>query len=221
MKDILTQQSAYWNRAADSFHAIYTHNKSSFANMMDALFRNDMYERFRFTIEQCEPIVNRTFLDVGCGSGEYMVELTRRGASRVVGLDIAEKMLMLSKQAAEKYGVLERCEFIHSDLLKYEGHDIYDVSYGIGLFDYIRDPLPVLQAMRSRTADKTIVAFPRLWTWRAAIRKARLALRGCDVFFYTKSKVRALMKEAGFDQITIVTLGKLLCVVGGVKRKRR
>ncbi len=220
MKDTLTQQSAYWNRTADSFHAIYTHNKSSFANMMDALFRKDMYERFLFTLEHCEPIVNRTFLDVGCGSGEYMVELARRGASRVAGLDIAENMLMLSKQAAETYGVLERCEFIHSDLLRYEGHDTYDISYGIGLFDYIREPLPVLRAMRSRTTDKAIVAFPRLWTWRAPIRKVRLALKGCDVFFYTKSKVLALMKDAGFEQIKIVTIGKLFCVVGVVGGKR-
>lgn len=91
MKHTLTQQSAYWNRTADSFHAIYSHNNSSFANMMDALFRKDMYERFLFTIEHCEPIVNRTFLDVVRGSREYMVELARRGVSRVVSLDIAER----------------------------------------------------------------------------------------------------------------------------------
>lgn len=127
---------------------------------------------------------------------------------------------MLSKQTAETYGVLERCEIIHSDLLRYEGRGTYVISYGIGLFDYIREQLPVLRAKRSRTTDKTIVAFPRLWTCRAPIRKARLGLKGCDVFIYTKSKALDHMKHAGFEQVKNVTIGRLLCIVGVVGEKR-
>jgi hypothetical protein len=71
--------------------------------------------------------------------------------------------------------------------------------------------------MREVSADKAILAFPRFWTWRAPIRKLRLMLRGCPVYFYTRAKVNRLCKEAGFGRVEITRVGKLHCVVAHVK----
>ena len=172
-----------------------------------------MYERFVFTIENCEPIKDRTFLDVGCGNGLYSLELARRGAAKVVGLDIAEVMIGLCKQSSEEQNLTDRCTFIQTDLLDYKPESTFDVSFGIGLFDYISDPLPVLKKMRQVSTDKAIMAFPRLWTWRAPVRKVRLARKGCDVFFYSASRINELMKEAGFSRHELTRVGKLYCVV--------
>jgi 2-polyprenyl-3-methyl-5-hydroxy-6-metoxy-1,4-benzoquinol methylase len=209
----ITTQRNYWNREVSDFHSIYSHQKSKFATYLDRVFRKDMYERFVFTIENSQPIAGKKILDVGCGSGVYSLEFVRQGAASVTGLDIAENMLEVCRQSARREGLAERCTFIHSDLLEYQSNTKFDVSIGIGLFDYISEPLPVLKKMREVTAGKAILSFPRLWTWRAPVRKARLAMRDCPVFFYTKQTIGSLLKEAGFAGYEITKVGKLHCVV--------
>lgn len=213
MNEEIVAQREYWNNEADAFSRIYTHRKSKFSNMLDSIFRKDMYERFVFTIKNCEPIQDRTFLDVGCGNGLYSLELARKGARKVLGIDIAEVMIGLCKDASARENLDDRCHFEQTDLLAYEGKTKFDVSFGIGLFDYISDPVPVLTKMRELTTDKAILAFPRYWTWRAPIRKVRLNARGCDVFFYTKSRIKELLDQAGFKRHEVYKVGKLHCVI--------
>ena len=216
MNNEIQAQRAFWNSEADAFQRIYTHRKSRFANTLDQIFRKDMYERYTFTIEHCEPVKDRKFLDVGCGNGMYSLELARRGAAKVVGIDIAEVMIDLCRKSSQEKNLDDRCTFIQTDLLDYKPDTTFDVSFGIGLFDYISDPLPVLKRMREVSTGKAIMAFPRLWTWRAPVRKVRLARKGCDVYFYSKARIEELLREAGFSRQEIVKVGKLYCVVAHV-----
>jgi cyclopropane fatty-acyl-phospholipid synthase-like methyltransferase len=217
MKNEIEVQRNFWNNEADAFERIYSHEKSKLSTRLDQIFRKDMYERFVFTIRNCEPIEGRTFLDVGCGNGMYSVELGKKGASRVVGIDISPVMLSRCEESARKEGLENRVTFLQTDLLEYQPDSDFDVSFGIGLFDYISDSLPVLTKMREVTTDKAIMAFPRLLTWRAPVRKARLTLKGCPVYFYSKSKINQLLKDAGFARWEITRVGKLHCVVAHVK----
>ena len=216
MKNEIEVQRSFWNGEADAFERIYSHEKSKLSTALDQLFRKDMYERFVFTIENCKPIEGRRFLDVGCGNGLYSIELGKKGADQVVGLDISPVMIGRCRQSAEKQGLEDRVSFIQTDLLEYEPHPSFDVSYGIGLFDYISEPLPVLRKMREVTKDKVILAFPRLWTWRAPVRKVRLTMKGCPVFFYNKRKIDRLMQDAEFARWDVTRVGKLHCVVAQV-----
>jgi SAM-dependent methyltransferase len=210
MSSEIISQRNFWNNEADSFQRIYSHEKSPFSNYLDKVFRKDMYERFAFTIENCEPVEGRSFLDVGCGNGLYSLELARRGADRVVGIDIAEGMLELCKKSASDQGLADRCTFLQTDLLAYTPRTAFNVSFGIGLFDYISNPL----------RHKAIMSFPRLWTWRAPVRKARLTAKGCSVYFYTKERIESLMREAGFESHSLTKVGKLYCVVAYSPRER-
>ena len=213
MNNEIQAQRSFWNSEADAFQRIYTHRKSWFSNKLDQVFRKDMYERFQFTIANCEPIKGRTFLDVGCGNALYSLELARKGAAKVVGIDIAEVMIGLCKKQSDEQNLSDICTFIQTDLLEYEPDSKFDVSFGIGLFDYISDPLPVLKRMLAVSNDKVIMAFPRLWTWRAPVRKVRLTIKGCDVYFYSAARISKLMKDAGFSRHEITKVGKLYCVV--------
>ncbi len=47
----------------------------------------------------------RTVLDVGCNAGFFSIEMKRRGAARVVGIDSDEGYLAQARFAAEVYGV--------------------------------------------------------------------------------------------------------------------
>ena len=213
MSSEIAAQRNYWNGEANAFNKIYSHEKSSLANFLDRVFRRDMYQRFEFTMEQCKPYSRLSYLDIGCGSGVYSLELARRGARRVTGLDIAENMVNFCRQSASNKGFAETCSFLHTDLLAFDPKATFDVSIGIGLFDYIKEAAPVLARMRDLTASHAVMSFPRFWTWRAPIRKARLSLRGCGVYFYTRRKIRRLLTEAGFSGYKIVRVGKLHCVV--------
>jgi len=218
MNQDLVNQKNYWDRAVGDFDSIYSHRKSKFDNWIDATFRWDIYARFDYTLAHSEHIAGRAFLDVGCGTGRYAVEFAKRGAARVVGIDIAANMLDVCRQRAHAENVAERCEFAQSDLLAYEPREQADVVIGIGLFDYIRDALPVLSKMRAVVTDRAIVSLPRFWTWRAPVRKARLALQGCQVYFYAREKIDALMKQAGFARYEIDQVGQLWCVTAYVSR---
>ncbi|OFW05488.1 MAG: hypothetical protein A3H96_12300 [Acidobacteria bacterium RIFCSPLOWO2_02_FULL_67_36] len=213
MTDSLTRQSEYWNRQAEDFHRIYSRDKPWLSGLLDRVFRRDMYERFAFAMAASEPVTGRTFLDVGCGSGVYALELARRGAAQVTGLDIAEEMLRLCRQAAAAENLDGRCAFAHSDLLEFGPDALFDVTLGIGLFDYIADPGPVLRRMRAITRDRVILSFPRLGTWRAPVRRLRLSLRGCEVHFYTRRRVERLLADARLHVHTLERVGKLYCVV--------
>jgi len=216
MKNEIEVQRSFWNSEADAFERIYSHEKSKLSTGLDQLFRKDMYERFLFTLKNCEPVADRAFLDVGCGNGLYSVELGKKGAARVVGLDISPVMIGRCRQSAQKEALGDCLSFIQTDLLEYEPDSSFDVSYGIGLFDYISEPLPVVRKMREVTREKAIMAFPRLWTWRAPVRKVRLIAKGCPVFFYSKSRINKLMKDAGFASWKVTRVGKLHCVVARV-----
>ena len=217
MNQDLLKQKDYWDRQVNDFDSIYARSKSRFDNWIDATFRWDMYARFDYTMENAEPIQERTFLDVGCGTGRYALEFARRGAHRVVGIDIAEKMLAVCEQRAREEHLDGRCAFVHADLTQYKADTQFDVCIGIGLFDYIREPLPVLTKMREVVSNRAIMSFPRFWTWRAPVRKARLALRQCDVFFYTKERIDSLLKQAGFKRYSIQQVGQLYCVTAHVQ----
>lgn len=216
MSNEIQAQRAFWNSEAAAFQKIYTHRKSKFSNALDQIFRKDMYERFQFTIANCEPITGRSFLDVGCGNALYSLELARKGAGKVVGIDISEVMIGLCKKSCEDQNLNDRCSFLQTDLLDYKPESKFNVSFGIGLFDYISDSLPVLKRMREVSTDKAIMAFPRLWTWRAPVRKVRLTMKGCDVYFYSKAKIDSLMRDAGFSRHEVTRVGKLYCVVAYV-----
>jgi predicted TPR repeat methyltransferase len=212
MKQRVALQRTYWNKEVRQFDSIYSRDKNIVYNYLDSLFRWDMFARFQFTMDHAEPIENHTFIDIGCGTGRYVIELGRKKAQRVVGIDIAEAMIKISQERVIQEHLEERCIFIHGNPLSYQSTEKFNVSIGIGLFDYIKDALPMLIKMKELSLDKAILSFPRLWTWRAPIRKIRLGLKKCYVHFYSERKIIKLLNAAGFKRFEIHKIGKIYCV---------
>jgi len=204
---------SHFHATAREFDAIYSGEKGAAARWLDRLLRWDMYERFRRTVGECSEPGLRV-LDVGCGSGRFSVAVARAGASEVLGLDFAENMLEIARQLAQREGVGERCRFLAGDFMERTFDQPFDVTLAIGLFDYVADCRPFLRKMRRVSRRKVVATFPRRWTWRAPVRKLRLALCGCPVFFFTRSEVERLMADAGFARFAIQRIGKIYFVVG-------
>ena len=208
-----SSQKDYWDEHSNEFDAIYTHEKSGFSNLLDAVFRRDMYERFQFTLESSRPISGRSFLDVGCGPGYYSLALARQGAGSVTGIDFSNKMIQMANQRLVQEKLQDNCRFLVRDILEYDSESGFDVSIAMGLFDYMEDPLPALRRIKALTTDRMILSFPRLYTWRAPVRKFRLKIKNLPVYFYSRKQLKAIFDSAGFNRYEMKTIGKLHCVV--------
>jgi len=208
----IEQQKNYWHKEVSNFDSIYSHQKSGFKNFLDKKLRWDMYERFDYTMRKSEPIEGKTILDVGCGTGRFVFEFVKRKANKVVGIDIAPGMIETCKKIADDTKANDKCEFFITDPFDFKTDMKFDVSIGIGLFDYIIEPLPVIKRMKELTTGKIILSFPKKGTFRAFIRKIRLNSRNCDVYFFSPEDIKGYLRDAGIEKYDFDEFGQLYCI---------
>jgi demethylmenaquinone methyltransferase / 2-methoxy-6-polyprenyl-1,4-benzoquinol methylase len=67
----------------------------------------DLYWR-RKAVEHLRPDAPRTILDVATGTGDFALAALRLNPERVVGVDIADRMLAIGQQKLRRRGVEDR-----------------------------------------------------------------------------------------------------------------
>jgi len=206
----------HFHKTAEDFDAIYTGKKGGIRKKLDRMLRWDMYQRYDMTIKECDNPQGKRILDIGCGSGQFMIPLALKGAGEVVGIDFAANMIALAQQMADDQGLNGKCKFIEGDFIKNDFKKSFDIMIAIGLFDYIPDCLPYLKKIRKLTTEKLIATFPQRWTIRAPIRKVRLNLHNCPVFFFSQRDIEKLFQKAGFSNWKIQKVGKIYFTVAYV-----
>lgn len=214
-KQLEDKVKEYFEKKAESFDAIYKSQKNLFRKMIDTCFRQSMKRRFQLTLSECGLLQGKTVLDIGCGSGRYSVELTLRGAKEVTGIDFSSHMLGLAEKYARERGA-ERCFFIQGNFLNYNFNKTFDICLAIGLFDYTPQPLIYLKKIKFLGQEKIIMSFPAKWKLRTIVRKIRLGLSNCPVYFYTPVDIKKMMERAHFENYKITNLGRDYLVVAYV-----
>jgi len=198
----------YFDGEAERFDAIYDEDKSLSQKFVDSLFRSVIHRRVALMLEWCGDLTDKHVLDVGTGSGRYAVEMARRGA-QVVGLDFAPAMVDMATEAAQKAGVADRCHFEAADFLEWCAPHHFDISVGLGFFDYTADSRPFLAKIAEVTEGQGIFSFPMRWRFRTPTRWMRLKLRGCPVYFYGEQEVRELTgRTTGWGDIRLERLSR-------------
>lgn len=198
----------YFDRAASRFDAIYDRDKPLGQKIGDALFRRVILERFALVVNALGAS-GKSVLDVGCGPGRYPIELARRGAARLVGVDVAAEMIAIARTEAERAGVAERCEWVVSDYLSWRSDKRFDAVIAMGYFDYLEHPLPHLRRMIEQSRGHLFASFPKRWEARVPFRIVRFKLAGGFVRFYSRGEVEALFRAAGaLPYLSLVDLGR-------------
>jgi tRNA (mo5U34)-methyltransferase len=98
-----------------------------------------------------QDLTGMTVLDVGCNGGFYSIEMKRRGAKRVIGIDHDEQYLDQAKFATEVLGLditFERMSVYDVPKLG----ERFDVVLFMGVFYHLRYPLLALDLLRQYAA---------------------------------------------------------------------
>ncbi len=114
----------------------------------------DKFGRFADVLP--DDLSGQTVLDIGCNAGFYAIEMKRRGADRVVGIDDDERYLAQARLACEVTG----CEV---ELRKLSVYDVaalgeaFDVVLFMGVLYHLRHPLLALDLVRAHVARGLLV----------------------------------------------------------------
>ena len=89
--------------------------------------------------EQPDPTIFRRILDVGCGTGGWLIEMAKicPRATLLIGVDISERMIAYARAEAEAQQVSDRVEFHTMDalrMLEFPRHyfDLVNQRFGVG-----------------------------------------------------------------------------------------
>ena len=201
-----TQAGVFFDRFADTFDTFYDGRRSPFMQWIDRRYRHDMFERYSLTFERLGDLSGKRGLDIGCGSGPYIVEAVRRGASQVVGLDPALGMLELARKRLERMGPSDKGEFVTGYFPEHTPAGPFDFAIIMGVLDYVAEPVPFFKALRGILTGRAAVSFPSKHWFRTPIRKFRYRLRNCPVYFYDERMIRSIGEQAGFGTVDIIKI---------------
>ena len=98
-------------------------------------------------IDSQAALANKTVLDVGCGGGILAESMARRGATQVLGIDLAARPLGVARLHALEAGV-ENLEYreIATETLAAEKPGAFDVVTCMEMLEHVPDPAAVVRA---------------------------------------------------------------------------
>ncbi len=112
-----------------------------------------------FGAEVWDELRDKLVIDFGCGLGGAAIEMARRGARKVIGIDIREDVLAAARRAAGSAGVAERCEFGKAT------DERADLIFSLNAFEHFAEPGEVLRQMRRLLKDDGAARIAFGWPW--------------------------------------------------------
>ena len=97
----------------------------------------------------------RSLRDLGCGTGGRCLEAARRGAQRVVGLDLEPLGLGAARAEAERRGLAVEFRLADAEHAALDGP--FDHVLCLGVLEWARDPLALLNRLVDQTAERLVV----------------------------------------------------------------
>jgi tRNA (mo5U34)-methyltransferase len=117
-------------------------------------YPNVKWQQFASSIPK--DLKGASVVDIGCNAGFYSMEMKRRGAGRVVGIDSDETYLEQARFAAEVCGL--QIELRHMSVYEVaELNERFDWVLFMGVFYHLRHPLLALDLLRQHVVRDWLV----------------------------------------------------------------
>jgi tRNA (mo5U34)-methyltransferase len=101
-------------------------------------------------------LIGKTVLDIGCNGGFYSIEMKRRGAARVLGIDTDERYLRQARFAAE-VGEVD-VEFLQMAIWNIaELREKFDLVIFMGVLYHLRHPLLALDLIHEHVTKDLLL----------------------------------------------------------------
>ena len=207
-------QSGFFDKISSNFDTIYDDkDKSHIKRVIDNTLRASVRARLSRTLELCNPIKSRRFMDIGCGGGRLIYELAKRDASFIAGCDISKEMLYLASKRLKGIIHNSNIQFYQKDIMDIIPDTRFDISIALGVFEYFDDVSKPLKTISSFTTDKIIFSLPKKFHILTPIRKFRYHLKSCPLFFYSKKDIMNLMAKSGLVKYDILSVHRDYLIV--------
>ncbi len=138
-------------------------------------------------------LTGMTVLDIGCNGGFYSIEMKRRGAKRVLGIDHDEQYLAQARFAAK---VLD-LDIAFEQMSVYEVPQLgerFDLVLFMGVFYHLRHPLLALDLLRQHVTNDWFV-------FQSMLRGSRTRPHIDDDYPFWE---RALFDQPGFPKMHFI-----------------
>jgi SAM-dependent methyltransferase len=174
---------------------------------IEQFFGNDFFHQ----------IEGKIVIDFGCGSGNQSVEMARKGAAKVIGIDIQEHLLERGEESATQAGVAERCVFTTNT------NELADIIISKDAFEHFSDLATILKIMSSllKPGGYVLAAFGPIWLhpygghlfsvfpWSHLIFTENSQIRW-RADFKTGGATRFSEVEGGLNQLTISRFERII-----------
>jgi len=112
----------------------------------------------RFEVYLPQDLTGKSVLDIGCNAGFYSIEMRRRGAGRVLGIDSDERYLSQARLASEVLGYESEVEFAKLDVYDVAAlREKFDLVIFMGVLYHLRHPLLALDLIRGHVAGDLLL----------------------------------------------------------------
>src|SRR3954463_5871686 len=113
------------NELGDWFHNLDLHGVPTAPDHFLGDFPNIKWKHIASSIP--EDLTGATVLDIGCNAGFYCIQMKRRGAERVLGIDVDDRYLNQARFAAQQLSLQ----------IEFEKRSVYEVANLPDKFDYV------------------------------------------------------------------------------------
>jgi tRNA (mo5U34)-methyltransferase len=138
----------------DWFHNIDLHGVNTAPEHFLGDYPSTVWRLFSDAVPQ--DLTGRTVLDIGCNGGFFSLEMKRRGAARVLGIDSDERYLAQARFAARTLGL----DVEYRQLSVYDVAALgerFDIVFFMGVLYHLRHPLLALDLIHEHVAGDLLV----------------------------------------------------------------
>lgn len=208
----------YFDITAEEFDQQYDSSKGWFYRVVNSLLRKPgLIKRMKVTLDLMGDVRGKSVLDIGCGPGHLLINIAKKGALKVVGIDLSPKMINIAKNKLREGGIKNgKVKVVNTNEEFPRG---FDIITALGVIEYYEEPLDfMLKLIGSLNQDgKLIVSVPNKYAPQTLLRKFGFGRGNIDVFFHTKKELIKLFCDCDLQEIMVRRAGPGL-VGMGVKR---